>query len=124
MIIIWGRGGLRYSMSEWLRALEVAGIILRNVDEPFEEWELQYGEIPVATNARIDSKMSIKLKSGTLYDIGVEIVSSEKEVKHVEDKIRYLITIGKIKRGYIYIRRIDDVERDVIKRLELVREVV
>jgi len=124
MIVIKGFGEFRHSRSEWLRALEVASFIPYSVSEPFEEWELQYGERPVATNTRIDAKISIKLKSGTSYDVGVEIVSNEREVEHAEDKLRYLITIGRIKKGYVYIRRIDDVERDTVKRLELVKEVI
>jgi len=124
MIRIWGHGEFRHNMSEWLRALEVASVILHSVGEPFEEWELRYGEIPIAAGTRIDCIISIRSRSEASYDIGVEIVSSEKEVESAESRLRYLITIGKIRRGYIYIRRIDDVERDMVKKLELVREVI
>jgi len=124
MIVVWGRGELRHNMSEWLRALEVASFILHSVSEPFEEWELRYGEIPIATGTRIDCIISIRARSGASYNIGVEIVSSEKEVERAESRLRYLITIGKIRKGYIYIRRIDDVERDATKRLELVKVVM
>jgi len=122
MIVIRGFGTFKSNKLELFRALEVAGLVLYKVSEPYEEWELLYGEIPTSTNNRIDGKLSVKLKSGMYCNIGVEI-TTVKDIKNAEAKLRYLIALGELTGGYIYLRNLGDVESDVVKKLNLLREV-
>ena len=118
MIVIRGEGSLRNTTLELIRALEV----IQNIAmiRPLSRWELQYGEIPLAGN-RVDG--ILKVDGDDQEVIAIEVVSSEKDVTRAESKLRRLASIGEIDTGYIYIRRLEEVEKDITPKLKLLKEV-
>jgi len=118
MIDIKGQGSLRNTVLELVRALEVVQSIAMMRQLP--RWELQYGEIPLAGN-RVDGILTVD--GGDRVVIAIEVVSSEKDIARAESKLKRLMSIGEIDAGYIYIRHLEEVERDVIPKLKLLKEV-
>jgi len=118
IIDVKGQGSLRNTVLELVRALEV----IQNIAmiRPLFRWELRYGEIPLAGN-RVDGILTVGWDNEAV--IAIEVVSSEKDVLRAENKLKRLMNIGEIDVGYIYIRRLEEVERDIIPRLKLLKEV-
>jgi len=115
---IKGQGSLRNTALELVRALEVVQNIA--MIRPLPRWELQYGEIPLAGN-RVDGILTVNEYDQVV--IAIEVVSSEKDIARAENKLKRLMNIGEIDSGYIYIRRLEEVERDIIPKLKLLKEV-
>jgi len=116
VIIIYGRGRLRHVV-ELYRALELAQLITYMKPFHSHKWELRYGELDVY-GRRVDG---IAITGGV--KIGIEVVSSEKAIGEVEDKLKRLIISGAINEGYVYLRSLDDVLRDVVEKAKSLREV-
>jgi hypothetical protein len=119
MITITGCGFLRNNILEDVRALEIAQLIL--FIQPSVEWKLQYGEIEIL-GKRVDGIMQIKDKDN-LERIGIEVISEEKSIKKIQNKLNQLIGLNEINRGYIYLRPLLDVQKGMIEKLELFQEV-
>jgi hypothetical protein len=119
VIVINGRGALRNNQLELIRALE----IVQNIAllRPFNQWCLRYGEVPVA-GSRVDAVLTIGEDEENIR-IGIEIVANNKDVNKNKSKLMRLINLGEISEGYIYVRRIDEVQRDVVSKLRFLERV-
>jgi|FaiFalDrversion2_1042247.scaffolds.fasta_scaffold23221_2 hypothetical protein len=119
MITITGCGFLRNNILEVVRALEIAQLIL--FIQPSVEWKLQYGEIEIL-GKRVDGIMQIKDKDN-LERIGIEVISEEKSIEKIQNKLYQLIELNEINKGYIYLRPLLDVQNGMIGKLKLFKEV-
>jgi hypothetical protein len=119
MITIAGYGFLRNNILEAIRALEIAQLIL--FIRPSLEWKLQYGEIEIL-GTRVDGIMQIKDKDN-LERIGIEVISQEKSMEKIQNKLYQLIGLNEINKGYIYLRPLLAVQKNMIGKLELLQEV-
>jgi hypothetical protein len=119
MITITGCGFLRNNILEVVRALEIAQLIL--FIQPSVKWKLQYGEIEIL-GKRVDGIMQIKDKDN-LERIGIEVISEEKSIEKIQNKLYQLIELNEINKGYIYLRPLLDVQNGMIGKLKLFKEV-
>jgi hypothetical protein len=119
MITITGCGFLRNNILEVVRALEIAQLVL--FIQPSVEWKLQYGEIEIL-GKRVDGIMQIKDKDN-LERIGIEVISEEKSIEKIQNKLYQLIELNEINKGYIYLRPLLDVQNGMIGKLKLFKEV-
>jgi hypothetical protein len=119
MITITGCGFLRNNILEVVRALEIAQLVL--FIQPSVEWKLQYGEIEIL-GKRVDGIMQIKDKDN-LERIGIEVISEEKSIEKIQNKLYQLIELNEINKGYIYLRPLLDVQNGMIGKLKLFKKV-
>jgi len=119
MLIVSCEGRLRNSL-ELIRALEV--VQNYTLIQPLHKWELQYGEIYVLGN-RVDSILKSFDDNNEEQRIGVEVISSERDIRRAEEKLIRLIRLGEFDRAYTYYRRLDDVEKETKSRLKFFKEV-
>jgi hypothetical protein len=119
MITITGCGFLRNNILEVVRAFEIAQLVL--FIQPSVEWKLQYGEIEIL-GKRVDGIMQIKDKDN-LERIGIEVISEEKSIEKIQNKLYQLIELNEINKGYIYLRPLLDVQNGMIGKLKLFKEV-
>lgn len=115
MITISGLGNLRNNKLEFVRALEVAQIMIHMFPYSYDHWTLYYGELPLGAY-RVDSIMDILQKDKRKQRIGVEIVSKNEDIQNANSKLYDLIRLGEIDCGYIYIRTLEDVYNEMVKR--------
>jgi nitrogen regulatory protein PII len=119
MIVINGWGTLRNNQLELIRALEIVQIIA--LLRPLNQWRLRYGEVPVA-GSRVDAVLIIGEDEKSIH-CGIEIVADNKDIDKNRSKLMRLINLGEISEGYIYVRRIDEVQNDVVSRLRFLERV-
>jgi len=115
VIKVEGDGRLRRNPLELQRALEVAQIILYLEPHP-QAWTLRYGEVP-EVGQRIDCVMELRYDENVVKRIGVEVVSSEEEVERALSKLRWMIAVGSLDKGYVYVRSLEEVQKDVSAKL-------
>jgi hypothetical protein len=122
LIWIWGKGQLRNNPLELQRALEVLQAVLYIEAYPIE-WNLRYGEIP-EIGQRVDAILELQY-SDNIKRLGIEIVSSDnRDRKNALDKLALMRDLGKIHKGYVYTRSLEDVQKKVtmiIKDLDEVK---
>jgi hypothetical protein len=122
LIYIEGRGLLRNNPLELQRAFEILQAVLYKEAYP-NAWVLRYGEIP-EIGQRIDVIIELEYPDDRVKRIGVEIVSSNsRDVKNALNKLKWLISLGRFHRGYVYVRPLEDVQRSVIAILKNLIEV-
>jgi hypothetical protein len=112
LIWIWGKGHLRNNPLELQRALEVLQAVLYIEAYPIE-WNLRYGEI-LEIGQRVDAILELQYSGNNIKRLGIEIVSSDnRDRKKASDKLALMRDLGKIHKGYVYIRSLEDVQKKV-----------
>jgi hypothetical protein len=92
---------------------------------PLYKWELRYGEIYML-GSQVDALLKVTYKEAADdVIVGVEIVSkdNEKDVEKARSRLVRLLTLNEINRGFIYLRSLEDVQRNVGNMLGLFKEV-
>jgi hypothetical protein len=121
MIEIKVRGRLRNNPLEAARALEVAEIVVYNTPEAVE-WNITYGEVAIA-GSRVDAIAEVVYNDGTSERVGIEIISREKDKDINQIKLRRLYMLGKIDRGFVYLRPLDEVYNSLIEKQNKLYEI-
>lgn len=112
---------MRKNPLELQRALELLQAVLYKEVYP-NAWLLRYGEVPEVWQ-RVDAIIELQYLGDNVKKVGVEIVSDSKDVKSALNKLRWLISLGSLHRGYVYIRPLEDVQRSVVTILKNLIEV-
>lgn len=122
MIVVSGQGIFRNNGLELLRALEIVQLL--GLMSPLYKWELRYGEIYML-GSQVDALLKVTYKEVDNVVIGIEIVSkdNEKDIERARSRLVKLLTLNEINRGFIYLRSLEDVQRDVGSKLRLFKEV-
>jgi hypothetical protein len=122
LIVVSGQGIFRNNGLELLRALEIVQLL--GLMSPLYKWELRYGEIYML-GSQVDALLKVTYKEADNVVIGVEIVSkdNEKDIERARSRLVKLLTLNEINRGFIYLRSLEDVQRDVGSKLRLFKEV-
>jgi len=123
LIVVSGRGIFRNNGLELLRALEIVQLL--GLMSPLYKWELRYGEIYML-GSQVDALLKVTYKEAADdVIVGVEIVSkdNEKDVEKARSRLVRLLTLNEINRGFIYLRSLEDVQRNVGNMLGLFKEV-
>jgi hypothetical protein len=114
MIEITVRGRLRNNPLEAARALEVAELVVYSIPEAVE-WNITYGEVAIA-GSRVDTIARVVYNDVTSEQVGIEIISREKDKDINQIKLRRLYVLGKIDRGFVYLRPLDEVYNSLIEK--------
>jgi hypothetical protein len=114
MIEIKVRGPLRNNPLETVRALEVAELVVYSRPEAVE-WNITYGEVAIA-GSRVDAIAEVVYNDVTSEQVGIEIISREKDKDINQIKLRRLYMLGKIDRGSVYLRPLDEVYNSLIEK--------
>ena len=114
MIEIRVRGRLRNNPLEAARALEVAELVVYSIPEAVE-WNITYGEVAIA-GSRVDAIAEVVYNDDTSEQVGIEIISREKDKDINQIKLRRLYVLGKIDRGFVYLRPLDEVYNSLIEK--------
>jgi hypothetical protein len=115
MIEIKVRGQLRNNPLETVRALEVAELVVYSMPEAVE-WNITYGEVAIA-GSRVDAIAKVVYDDDvTSEQVGIEIISREKDKDINQTKLRRLHMLGKIDRGFVYLRPLDEVYNSLIEK--------
>jgi len=114
MIEITVRGRLRNNPLEAARALEVAELVVYSIPEAVE-WNITYGEVAIA-GSRVDAIAEVVYNDDTSEQVGIEIISREKDKDINQIKLRRLYVLGKINRGFVYLRPLDEVYNSLIEK--------
>jgi hypothetical protein len=114
MIEITVRGRLRNNPLEAARALEVAELVVYSIPEAVE-WNFTYGEVAIA-GSRVDTIARVVYNDVTSEQVGIEIISREKDKDINQIKLRRLYVLGKIDRGFVYLRPLDEVYNSLIEK--------
>ena len=122
MIVVSGQGIFRNNGLELLRALEIVQLL--GLMSPLYKWELRYGEIYML-GSQVDALLKVTYKEADDVIVGVEIISkdNEKDVERARSRLVRLLTLNEINRGFIYLRSLEDVQRNVGSMLGLFKEV-
>jgi hypothetical protein len=122
LIVVSGQGIFRNNGLELLRALEIVQLL--GLMSPLYKWELRYGEIYML-GSQVDALLKVTYKEVDNVVIGIEIVSkdNEKDIERARSRLVKLLTLNEINRGFIYLRSLEDVQRDVGSKLRLFKEV-
>jgi hypothetical protein len=122
LIIVSGQGIFRNNGLELLRALEIVQLL--GLMSPLYKWELRYGEIYIL-GSQVDALLKVTYKEADDVVIGVEIVSrdNEKDMERARSRLVRLLTLNEIDKGFIYLRSLEDVQRNVGSMLGLLKEV-
>jgi len=114
MIEIKVGGRLRNNPLEVARALEVAELVVYSTPEAVE-WNITYGEVAIA-GSRVDAIAEVVYNDDTSERVGIEIISREKDKDINQIKLRRLYMLGKIDRGFVYLRPLDEVYNSLIEK--------
>jgi len=122
LIVVSGQGIFRNNGLELLRALEIVQLL--GLMSPLYKWELRYGEIYML-GSQVDALLKVTYKEADDVIVGVEIISkdNEKDVERARSRLVRLLTLNEINRGFIYLRSLEDVQRNVGSMLGLFKEV-
>jgi len=114
MIEIKVRGRLRNNPLETVRALEVTELVVYRRPEAVE-WNITYGEVAIA-GSRVDTVAEVVYNDVTSEQVGIEIISREKDKDINQIKLRRLYMLGKIDHGFVYLRPLDEVYNNLIEK--------
>lgn len=122
LIYIEGRGRLRNNPLELLRALEILQVTLYKEAYP-TRWKLKYGEVP-EIGQRVDAIIELQYSDDSIKRLGIEIVSGDnRDLKNASDKLTLMKDLGRFHKGYVYIRPLEDVQRNIAMILRNIIEV-
>ncbi len=79
------------------------------------EWNIAYGEVAIA-GSRVDAIARVVYNDDTSERVGIEIISREKDKDINQIKLQQLYMLGKIDRGFIYLRPFDEVYNSLIEK--------
>lgn len=123
MIDIYITGGLRNSLAEFERALEVTKLVIHKLAiSNIKMIDIKYGEIPVL-GYRVDAILRVETCNGSLINVGVEIVSKDEDIDKCEKKLKSIKSFGEIDRAFVVKMPISFIEQDVAGKEIIIREV-
>jgi hypothetical protein len=109
------RGQLRNNPLETIRALEVTELVVNNTPKAVE-WNVTYGEVAIA-GSRVDVIARVAYNEDDASEqVGIEIISREKDKDINQTKLQQLHMLGKIHRGFVYLRPLDEVYKSLIEK--------
>ena len=96
-MVIRNEGLLRGNHAEVSRGLITALVITSAISS--YKWQFEYGEIPIL-NHKVDGIFDYEINNRNIK-VGIEVVSSRKDLKKNRSKLEHLISLGVFHKAYI-----------------------